>query len=164
MIDLIYFPLFIFQAEKVFIEKYNCILPWMNNNTNFYLCPIIDENRKMTSPELGEKLIDYVDLVYEWENLYHGFEKNCTLLPCKRSIYKLAIKETSEEVDQNYLAIELDSPLVQKVIDSYSYDLQSFVGEVGGTLGLFLGLSVFSFIEFFEFVVRKIITRTIVKG
>ena len=38
---------------------------------------------------------------------------------------------------------------------SYSYDIQSFVGEVGGTLGLFLGLSVFSFVEFAEYLLRK---------
>ena len=113
----------------------------------------------MTSKELKEKFIDYMEFVYDWENVYRESEKNCTLLPCKRLIYKLTIEETSEKVDQKYLVIKLESPLVQKVIASYSYDLQSFVGKVGGTLGLFLGLPVFSFIEFFKFVVRKIMTR-----
>ena len=54
------------------------------------------------------------------------------------------------------LKIQLENPNVLTIVDSYSYDIQSFVGEVGGTLGLFLGLSIFSFVEFAEFLLRKI--------
>ena len=53
------------------------------------------------------------------------------------------------------LKIRLENPNVLTIVDSYSYDIQSFVGEVGGTLGLFLGLSVFSFVEFAEYLLRK---------
>ena len=53
------------------------------------------------------------------------------------------------------LKIRLENPNVLTIVDSYSYDIQSFVGEVGGTLGLFLGLSVFSFVEFVEYLLRK---------
>ena len=130
----------------------------MNNNTNFYLCPIIDENRKMKSSDdtLADEFIDYSTLVYEWDIWYRDLKQNCTLLPCNRSIYKITVEKKSEEVDLNHLTIELESPLVQRFTDGYSYDLQSFIGEVGGTLGLFLGLSMVSFLEFFEYVVRKI--------
>ena len=40
--------------------------------------------------------------------------------------------------------------------DTVAYYLQSLIGEVGGTLGLFLGLSTMSFIDFIEFIFRKL--------
>ena len=88
---------------------------------------------------------------------------------CVRSIYKttLTTKELDYECENlgkkptkyyyglSELKIRLENPNVLTIVDSYSYDIQSFVGEVGGTLGLFLGLSVFSFVEFAEYLLRK---------
>ena len=54
------------------------------------------------------------------------------------------------------LKIQLESPNVQTIKDQVAYDLQSLIGEVGGTLGLFLGLSTMSFIDFIEFIFRKL--------
>ena len=65
-------------------------------------------------------------------------------------------KETEYMHNESNLKIQLENPNVLTIVDSYSYDIQSFVGEVGGTLGLFLGLSIFSFVEFTEYVLRKI--------
>ena len=76
---------------------------------------------------------------------------------CVRSIYKTTVT-TKESGPPDYdlsLKIRLENPNVLTIVDSYSYDIQSFVGEVGGTLGLFLGLSVFSFVEFAEYILRK---------
>ena len=53
------------------------------------------------------------------------------------------------------LNIKLKDPNVLTIVDSYSYDFQSLIGEVGGTLGLFLGLSMFSFVGFIEYILRK---------
>ena len=53
------------------------------------------------------------------------------------------------------MIIKLESPNVKSVVDSFAYDLQSLIGEVGGTLGLCLGLSMISFVDFFEFIIRK---------
>ena len=39
--------------------------------------------------------------------------------------------------------------MVEYHIDSISYDMQSLIGEIGGTLGLTIGLSFFSFAEWF---------------
>ena len=54
------------------------------------------------------------------------------------------------------LKIQLESPNVQTIEDSIAYDLQSLIGEVGGTLGLFLGLSTMSFIDFILFILSKV--------
>ena len=66
------------------------------------------------------------------------------------------VKETRNLGGSSKLSIQLENPGVLTIIDSYSYDLQSFIGEVGGTLGLFLGLSIFSFVDFAEYIFRKI--------
>ena len=49
----------------------------------------------------------------------------------------------------------MESSNVQTIQDSVAYDLQSLIGEVGGTLGLFLGLSAMSFVDFVGFIYRK---------
>ena len=40
---------------------------------------------------------------------------------------------------------------VTYIQDFVAYDLQNFIGEVGGTLGLFLGVSFTSLITFIEY-------------
>ena len=57
------------------------------------------------------------------------------------------------------LKIRLKTPNVLNIADSYSYDFQSLIGEVGGTLGLFLGLSMFSFVGFIEYILRKLYNK-----
>ena len=69
------------------------------------------------------------------------------------------INEPAVVSQQTSLKIQLENPYVLTIVDSYSYDIQSFVGEVGGTLGLFLGLSMFSFVEFAVYILRKIYSK-----
>ena len=53
------------------------------------------------------------------------------------------------------LDITFEKELVTYVEEYFTYDWQSFIGEVGGTFGLFLGVSVFTtlfdLIEFFNY-------------
>ena len=94
---------------------------------------------------------------------FYAFKKtNCPMEPkCRRTVYKiretmLSDGEITHSSNGSTLIIQLESPEVQNIVDNYSYEFPSFVGEVGGTLGLFLGLSVFSFVEFAEYLIRKI--------
>lgn len=57
---------------------------------------------------------------------------------------------------QSRVKIQLENPYVQTIEDSIAYDLQSLIGEVWGTLGLFLGLSTYSFVEFLVLLINKI--------
>jgi hypothetical protein len=73
---------------------------------------------------------------------------------------QVAIQDLHENILGNTkarLKVQLSSPNVQYIEDSHSYDLQSFIGEVGGTLGLTLGLSFLSFISLLHYLVDKII-------
>ena len=49
--------------------------------------------------------------------------------------------------DEGQVVIEFASHLVEVFRDSDAYDAQSFIGEVGGTMGLLLGLSLLSIAE-----------------
>ena len=132
------------------MNKFNCTLPWIVQQ-KIKLCPILDKNRKES----------YADIVTTWHDSYQLYEDKCPKMPkCKRSIYKMDISMTQRndlfKFRKSHLEIELNNPNILTIIDDYSYDLQSFIGEVGGTLGLFLGMSMFSFIEFIEYVLRKL--------
>ena len=129
------------------MNKFNCTLPWTIQE-KIKLCPILDKNRKES----------YADIVTIWYDDYQLNEDKCPKMPkCKRSIYKMDISMSKRnDFSKSRLEIELNNPNILTIIDDYSYDLQSFIGEVGGTLGLFLGMSMFSFIEFIEYVLRKL--------
>ena len=134
------------------MKIYNCTLPWVNDE-RYDVCPIIDKNRNHS----------YQDIVQKWFKIYsyNSWNTTCPQIPkCKRSLYKMAIYADQGIPHSSFgstLIIEMESTNVQSIVDSVAYDFQSLIGEVGGTLGLFLGLSTFSFVQFFEYIIRKII-------
>ena len=96
-----------------------------------------------------------------WNSCFYSPKNHgCSQMPmCKRSFYKLAIEPNvyvGHSTMGSVVEIQLASPNVLTIKDSVAYDLQSLIGEVGGTLGLFLGLSTMSFIDLFEFIFRKL--------
>ena len=94
-----------------------------------------------------------------WKGSYYGISNKKWECPQKRSIYDLALKPNvyvPHSATGSVLKIQLKSSNVYTIKDSIAYDLQSLIGEVGGTLGLFLGLSTMSFIDFIEFIFRKL--------
>jgi hypothetical protein len=54
--------------------------------------------------------------------------------------------------------VSISSPMIEHVIDSYSYDFWALFGECGGTLGLLLGLSCLSLIGAIAYVKQSLIT------
>jgi hypothetical protein len=81
---------------------------------------------------------------------YDNSDKQCKPIPaCNRDIYEASFELEDQKVGTNnsFLRIQLASPNVQYIEDSISYDAQSLIGEVGGTLGLLLGLSVMSIFD-----------------
>ena len=65
---------------------------------------------------------------------------------CKRNIFDF--KESSTDQKLTSLKLIIDKDYVVYVEDVVSYDFQSFFGEVGGTLGLLLGISLSHIFEF----------------
>ena len=137
---------FLLQADYEIERKFNCNLPWISDE-RYGTCPIIDQNRNET----------YSTMIGIWTLEYDRSIQFNSIPKCWRSMIKQTLaKETEFMNNESKLEIQLENPNVLTIVDSYTYDIQSFVGEVGGTLGLFLGLSIFSFVEFIEYILRKI--------
>ena len=146
--------------ENFLINKYNCTVPLTTDRLHM-LCPIFDENRNYSFHEIFRE-------AYE-----STFENRDTFMcpkdpKCKRSNYNVKKVETSKNLhrpnrqlvkDKSKFIVQLASPEVQTIVDHYSYDFFSLIGETGGALGLFLGLSMLSFVEFVEYSFRKLYTR-----
>jgi hypothetical protein len=84
--------------------------------------------------------------------LFLNYANTCSpVAPCRRNIYDSSFEPWKKNTVTNgsALRIQLASPNVQYIEDSRSYDEQSLIDEVGGTLGLLLGLSFFSIFDFF---------------
>ena len=95
----------------------------------------------------------------------HQLHTQCPKEPyCKRSEYKLheamlADGQITHSANGSTLIIQVESSEVQHIVDNYSYNLSSFIGETGGALGLFLGISMLSIVEFIEYILRKIYSK-----
>ena len=65
---------------------------------------------------------------------------------------------TSSAIKRQTLKIFIDNDYVVYVEDTPSYDFQSFFGEVGGTLGLLLGISLAHIFDFLDSLWRGFIS------
>ena len=143
------------KSNQEFVKKNKCLLPWMTSqDSNLKICPTSQKINDSHSITIGDRAE-----FWEEELLYNVPEETCPEFPkCKRSIYKLDIKDEPKNEVSNHasLTIQLESPNVQSIVDTIAYDLQSLIGEVGGTLGLFLGLSTYSFVELIEYLMNKL--------
>ena len=68
---------------------------------------------------------------------------------------KAEAQASSVGASDSYVQIVLTDTNIMYVEDNYGYDLQSFIGEVGGTLGLMLGLSFMSIIDLLEIPLKR---------
>jgi hypothetical protein len=124
-----------------------------DNQIQSRICEFNEPNVELTIDELAIK----------WMNMKsnHTLKGHCVGIPrCKRVIYDLTentvVKEGSGTSSNSMFTLRLANQNIQYVTDSVGYDEQSFVGEVGGTLGLMLGLSFISFVDFFEYLLSGV--------
>ena len=148
------------KANQEFIAKFDCRLPWMTPYNDTNICPIIEEvkeGNETTYHTLSQK----VDIWEDMKNAAIYYEKCPSGTKCNRPIYnsKMEVKSNPIYSTKAEVKIQLENPSVQNIKDSYAYDSQSLIGEVGGTLGLFLGLSTYSLVEFFTCFMEKLFCR-----
>ena len=75
------------------------------------------------------------------------------LEPC--SFLSIKINKASETND-SYPRLEMYfEEYIQEIVNYYSYDSLSFIAEIGGYVGLFLGYSILQITELFSFLIRK---------
>ena len=131
------------------VQKFNCSLPWMHE------LDFLNISRCQDHDNIGNVTRLWIE-IFNDEIIDECKED---LLPCIRTVYEDSLEEFSA-VGQHYgdsvasnssrLSIQFPNPYVQVIKDSYSYDMQSLIGEVGGTLGLLLGLSFISVFDLIE--------------
>ena len=154
------------QTGWKLIAKYNCTLPWMST----FDFPGIKPCEVGTIPNEGQEFedLDFVpiyEIVTNWEKIYKSIKECKELLPCNRTVYQDLIEQQSSKVGyerggstghtMSSLTIQYASPYIQVIKDSYSYDMQSLIGEVGGTLGLLLSLSFISIFDLFDHILKS---------
>ena len=152
---------FIQVGQKV-IEKYNCALPWMHplDYPDTIKCEVDTIPRNGTE----DHHYDYAtiwDMVYDWEKFYKYAQEYEDLLPCNRTVFDSVIEMQPKEVKNDLASVTIQyvNPYIQVIKDSSSYDMQSLIGEVGGTLGLLLGFSFISIFDLFESVLKSCLKR-----
>ena len=130
------------EAGLKLIEKYNCSLPWMAHW----------DFPNVTRCEVGNFNESIFQIVQDWLGFYkYSFDYE-DLLPCDRIVFEDVIEASPKTLkdDRSRVTIQYVNPYIQVIKDSHSYDMQSLIGEVGGTLGLLLGLSFISIFDLFE--------------
>ena len=136
--------------ENEFIDKVGCRLPFMDQMVT---------NQTMICG-MRESVSDYFHFWKAIQNTSadERFLSDCAMIKrCIRSDYELfeshEMSIFNDTITFNLIPL---TSTVQYVKDEYAYDAQSFIGEVGGTLGLMLGLSFTSIFDFIEYVLTKL--------
>ena len=95
---------------------------------------------------------------------YDTFSKlSGCLLPC--TVYKYSYEKMTESNSlertngSSSITLEVDRVGMTILKETYLYDGFNLIGEIGGSLGLFLGLSCVSIFEFFKMHTWKIINQ-----
>lgn len=147
----LYYLFNLLKAGNEFIQLYKCRLPWMNHYEFGEIVPfcIGSEHEENDLPLI----------IKSWQNLLQNATIDCPAKPkCKKSIYDVSFEPFQEGhgTSKSKLKIQLASTKVVFIEDSHDYDLQSLIGEVGGTLGLLLGLSFFSLFELIDYLATSL--------
>ena len=138
----------IFQNGVRIIQTHSCRLPWMEAllfNESIPLCKgtyFLADSVRSAINTWNDKNFDEFD--------------NCLEIPkCTRSVYDLQITKVQTKVHGSSIVnIHLARPDVQVIEDSLAYEFFSFLGEFGGTIGMFLGFSFFSIFDLLEFLIQ----------
>ena len=89
---------------------------------------------------------------------YQGCYAKCkSKQACVQPTYRMEVDRGIDMIIPK-ITFHMADPIVEYNIDFISYDLQSLVGEIGGTLGLTLGLSIYSLIDFIEYL-EKVVNK-----
>ena len=136
-----------------------------------YACYIVLNYDGLHLKDLKESTIGFCNVTIheifkeKYNDLSQQFDGLCpSRLACKQTKYystirdlpsysfKFSYKSFKLIIPKSQIYVHLSDPMVEYSMDYISYDLQSLIGEVGGTLGLTIGLSFLSISEWlFQF-------------
>ena len=109
-----------------------------------------------------EKICENSDEAKEAFQLYKMYKKNglkmtnhSCLEPCSYMGIKIIKRSESIDFDETKLTMYFNE-FIQEIVNYYSYDDLSFIAEIGGYVGLFLGASVFQIADLFTPILTKL--------
>ena len=141
------------QAMNEFTKTMNCNLPWTNEEGN--LC----NSTSTSEDEMVQALTEYLCTILPFKESCP--QRNSTCIderPCTSIVHNFYKEELTKPILPIAMVkakVLFKDELVYHVQEYYTYDLQSYIGEVGGIFGLFLGLSFVSIYEMAQLIVDK---------
>lgn len=169
-----------FIQSEIF-KKCNCFDSTVNiiaENQNY--CETVDEilcsftyYREITTSNYKEKISEYCPL--ECETITYSIQKSHGTYPSTSYAIDLAKSEkiielfgnksdiSQEELKENILAINIyyENMKQTEITENASISWDGLVGSIGGTLGLFLGMSILSFAELIDLIIQIIYSSLI---
>ena len=86
--------------------------------------------------KLSSKIFRYKEVLVKNENISVNYEKNVTFETVKRSVLSLNVYYKADYFTE--------------IKDKISIDIDTFISNLGGVIGVFLGINLLSIIEIFE--------------
>ena len=120
---------------------YKCKIPWFEQewNENITEC-----SNKHTFSGI-KKLLELKTKSCNTNSLCHQTKYSIEMDP---SFPRLYLEKYNNSFMPNSFALSYSNHIVENINITPSYNFQSLIGEVGGTLGLFLGLSLLGILEY----------------
>ena len=127
------------ESYQMLVEKFNCQIPFLNfgNHLRKYF--------QLGLQECDQKVVKKALYFF----LHRNESSSCTQVPvCRKTKLKISIQEMNLNADVSTFVVNHNDPEIEHHFTSISYDVLSLIGEIGGVLGLTLGLSFFSLLQF----------------
>ena len=125
------------ESYEKLIKDFNCKISFLNFGQH------LKEFLEMDLLECNQTVVrNAIDLFVDTK------DTNCLSQPvCHKTKFSLSLREF-ERKDDNFstFTIAFQDSEIEHHVTRISYDIFSLIGEIGGVLGLTLGLSVFSII------------------
>lgn len=133
------------KINQYYMDNFNCTILFIKDGLN------------MSSG------YDYCNIslhVHFYKHFDEMFNDNLVFCPSIRSCthidYMLSVSSNIKTPgNPSVIGIEFYKPVVEYYIEEISYDFQSLIGEVGGTMGLTVGLSFLSIFEWILDIFKK---------
>ena len=126
------------SLAKKYAELHKCSVPFLYKNTTF---------STTCSKNITLNLIQELKLAMEKDE----FDQCHDLKQCNSVEFNIVDKGAWKELQPRgpLITIELQSYIVETITDSYDYDFISIFSEIGGSLGILVGLSIMTLVELF---------------
>ena len=130
------------SIEEQFLDWFGCIPPWYNSSS-YNSC---SQARSKKIPDITlQKRITW-DIYHLLTNRPLNFSKKC-LPPCRKLIVNINKVFSRTTIQYSWVNLVLNKD-VKVFTDVYSYDVFCLIVDLGSSLGLWLGLSVLSILDY----------------